>query len=82
MPWVARLINKPKLTGGFDYVVGHFYIVRKPEDTDKMVYIIDQNGKTTKMGTFGIREYFTAPKWIPSTDIPELQILKNLNNGK
>jgi hypothetical protein len=74
MPYVAKLITKPKLSGGFNWVVGVYYIVRKNEDSKTVSVISVYNDKIT-ITQNQARELFTKPEWFDSFDLDTMQAL-------
>lgn len=66
MPWVAKLIKEPKLKGGFNYLVGHYYHVTSVQENSKLVAIYDLDGSHTTGSKDWSREHFDKPIWVDS----------------
>ena len=84
MPWVAKTVQIPKLTGGFDWRIGNYYQVTKRDH--KTVYVVDladetENAPTTTISKDSARELFDKPVWVDKFDadtIADLSIKDNL----
>lgn len=75
MPWIAKIKNIPKLTGGFKYVEGAFYRVKR--DTARQVVIVSDGDEQSIAITIGqARAMFGRPQWV-SDDYYKLVRMKN-----
>ena len=70
MPWVARCTKRPKLTGGFPFVEGAYYIVTKSKTNDKQVLVmtISYDNETTLVKGQA-RQIFEPPKWVSDDNL-------------
>jgi hypothetical protein len=88
MPWVSRLRLKPKLTGGYDWVIGRWYLVSKIENNVKVTDIIGNKITLTQrqaQNIFGKPiwvEQFTLESLAELDKIDEQDELKNILKGK
>lgn len=87
MVWVAKLIKEPKLKGGFNYVVGHYYHVTTSPHNGNLVSIFDLDGHHTTGGKDWSREHFDKPIWVESytadiiTDLVIQEQMKKLKDS-
>lgn len=80
MPWVAQCEQVPKLSGGFSYEVGKYYIVTKSLKNENTVQVIDIDNAEHGMVITKkqANQIFGRPRWVPDEKMHTISIINSV----
>ena len=72
MPWVSRLQTIPKLTGGYNWVIGYWYMVSKNGNN---VTVYDLLGVNIVLTSKQAKAVFSKPQWVQEYNVEMVAVL-------